>query len=277
MQNSKKSITFARFFIFSCARMRAEGLKIWIIVLIVCLLSPRLIVAQDHYLRLSPTIGYAMDMAADKSWGVAAEVGAGYRLQYKHFIFDVGVGGQYLNLHNQLPNIEEQKPAVDIQNVPYTGLSFWSERNDVAHRILVNMPVMVGGQWNKIYFLVGANMNLHVWGRADEEGLYTYQGQYERYIQPLSSLPQYGFVTDEFYRKNQQVIDFNYDIRVAAEVAYCVNAEKDVAFNKLACYVGLFVEYSVLHLSDFTPLVAGAKLTLLWRMKERKHCMCYNY
>lgn len=246
------------------------------LVLLFGLLSAIASMAQNHYIRLSPSVGFATDFATDKSVGGAAEFGGGYRMDWNHLAADVGVGVQYLNFHNRMPDMHSDPPAFDEQNVPYVGHALWSQRNNVSNRIHINIPVMLGGQWEKIYFLVGAKVNLHVWGNLAEEGLYTYTGEYERYLEPLKDMPQHGFVTDEPYSKNNQSIDFGYDVRVAAEVAYSIYGEANARYNKPSYFVGLFAEYSVLHPSDFYPLVVGAKVTMLWPIKKRKQCMCYE-
>lgn len=217
--------------------------------------------------------GYSRDLLLKNSNGAAVAPEVGFRLKCKHFLFDVGVGGQYMFTNNQVADIFKTLPGTDEEGVDYTGYHTWNHRVTNVNRIQVFVPIMLGGEWKKFNFLVGAKANASVWAVVQEQGLYTLTATYPRYIESFETMPRHGLVTDQPYYNPNQPVEKSIDIRVVAEVNYRVWANNK---RTRACYIGAFAEYGVWHPVDWTPFVVGAKVTFLFWLKGKESCHCYE-
>lgn len=221
----------------------------------------------------SAGIGYANNLSQKESNGVATNVGLGYRLSYRHFLFDVGVGGQYMYTDDKLDDITVTLPGTDEEGVDYMGCHTWNHRIDRVQCAQISVPVVVGGEWNKFNFLLGAKMTVPVWTHSQVGGLYSLEGVYTRYIEPFENMPRHGYVQDQAYKDPVRQGDKSFDLRVVANVNYRV-AKWQYYRRSNVCYVGIFAEYSVWHQQNRTPFVVGAKVTFLGWLKEKDPCHC---
>ena len=223
--------------------------------------------ACQHAFRFSADFSYARDIPVQSN-GFAPGLSIGYRYKYRHFIVDLGVGAQYryrVNKLETLTNIVENE--LDEVGTPYTGHHIWDKRKDQKQNIGVNIPLRFGGEWNKLYFLVGAKFNVDIWGNSKEKGLYTLLADYERYMDPMTDMPLHGFVLDEPYTNDAVSSRLGWDLRVCGEIGY--------KLSKIYS-VGAFVEAGVVSSTDVKPLLIGARLNILLRGKEKRRCMCLD-
>ena len=135
--------------------------------------------------NLSP-IGYA-----SPKWGGGGGGALYYELEYKHFLFRTGFGVDYTVNNNRL-----KVPDYTASIAEYPGMQYHYSfaRYDEQTRYGVGyIPVMLGGNFNRFFFLVGAKIGLlsfggstrpktdaTIWATDDDvidpmEGLYTHQ------------------------------------------------------------------------------------------------------
>ena len=135
--------------------------------------------------NLSP-VGYA------KPWLGGGGGGAlYYELEYKHFLFRTGFGVDYTVNNNRL-NVPDYKAFI----AEYPGMTYhytFNKYNETTHYGVGYVPVMLGGNFDKMFFLVGAKIgvvsfggstlpktDVTIWGTDDDiidpmTGLYTHQ------------------------------------------------------------------------------------------------------
>ena len=264
----------------------------------------------DHYVRVSADFAYARDCATGGLvWdnttptglkeaqaligsgvmergvsgnGLAPGAGAGYRLVHNHFLLDVGVGAEYRQTWlrpNDVTNAYAE--AKDEEGLAYVGHHRWTGRHAVQRHVGLNLPVMVGGEWDEWYFLVGVKGAIDVWGTYSERGLYSLDGTYDRYMDAFNGMPNHGFVTDEPYRTEPVAPAMSMGLRVCAEAGYCVYGASDGRYKKketVKVYVSAFGEYGVLNSKDaYTPFLLGARATVLIPLPKRRECTCSKF
>lgn len=264
--------------------------------------------ADNHYIRLSADfsyvrdfsrVGVAMDMtepiglaqaqsiigsgkmeAITQSNGFAPALGVGYRLAHNHFRLDVGLGAEYRQRYNSpidLTNVYET--GVDEQGFEYMGHHGWTNRTCVMRHVGVNVPVMAGGEWGRFYFLAGVKAAVDMWGTNIEQGNYSLEADYERYMDPFNSMENHGFVTEKPYACDPVAQAMTWNLRACAEVGYCLAGAEQVRGRKSPTrwYIGLFGEYGVIGSAEaYTPLLVGARLTMLLPMPEPRICKCWG-
>ncbi len=255
--------------------------------------------ADGHYIRINADFSYARDMGGasvdmsalslseaqdlvsvgsfetlQRSNGMAPGFGVGYRYIWKHLSVDIGLGAQYRHCWNRPYAIMDiQSPDVDREGYAYLGHNTWEERTQMMQHVGVQLPLMIGAEWDNFYFLVGAKANLDVWGRRAEQGLYSLTGEYDRYVDPFSTMPENGFASEEKYTTDPVNLSIGWDVRVCAELGYRITSI--VTSKAPVWYIGAFAEYGVVTAKDtYNPLLIGARLTVLLPLPTRHVCNC---
>ena len=135
--------------------------------------------------NLSP-VGYA------KPWlGGGGGAALYYELQYKHFLFRTGFGVDYMVNNNRL-NVPDYTATI----AEYPGMKYhytFNKYSETTHYGVGYVPVMLGGNFDRIFFLVGAKIgvvsfggsttpktDVTIWATDDDvidpmTGLYTHQ------------------------------------------------------------------------------------------------------
>ena len=209
--------------------------------------------------------------------GFAPAAGVGYRLVYNHFLLDVGLGAEYRQAWlrpTALTQVYEQ--ATDEQGYAYTGHHSWTARRSVMKHVGLNLPVMLGGEWEKFYFLAGVKLNADIWGRSSEQGYYSLEATYDRYMDPFTDMPNHGYVTNEPYTCDQVVLPMAVQLRACVEAGYCVYGADSGRYRRqksTKVYVSVFGEYSVIGTPDtYMPLLIGARVTALIPLPQKTKC-----
>jgi len=264
----------------------------------------------DHYIRVSGDFSYARDCAhGGIAWdntaqvslqdalavigsgamekgvsgnGFAPALGVGYRLAHNHFLFDVGLGGEYrqtwLKPHDLTNAYARGK---DEEGLIYMGHHQWRERRSVLRHAGLTLPVTIGGEWDEWFFLAGVKGAVDIWGRSEEQGLYTLDGAYDRYMNAFEGMPNHGFVTDEPYRCEPKSQAVSISLRACAEVGYCVYGASDGRYKRkqtVKVYVSAFGEYGVLTSKEaYAPFLLGARVTMLVPLPVKRECTCWKF
>ena len=261
--------------------------------------------AMHHYIRVSADFSYAREFAnggtaidaADAMTynaarsivgsgmtekglsgnGFAPGIGVGYRLVYNHFLFDVGLGAEYRQAWLRPTALTQvYEPAKDEQGYDYTGHHTWTERRCMIKHAGISLPVMLGGEWDKFYFLAGIKLNADIWGRSSEWGNYSLEADYDRYMNSFVDMPNHGYVSNEPYADEPVVLPSAVQLRACAEIGYCVYGAENGRYRKqrsTKVYVSAFGEYSVLGTADtYMPLLIGARVTALIPLPQKTKC-----
>lgn len=193
--------------------------------------------------------------------GPGAGLDITYNLEYGHFLFETGLDFRFLN----------STSAYGFQAIrndltyPGTTYSYWFDNvREMRNMLEFGIPVMLGAQFNRFYFLVGAKVHY---------GLpmgYSQKGLYDIVVNDPSLLEPYGMGIHELNGQTNQPMQFKQpDLSVAAEIGIDLDewlqAQPDkkkakvkpgqrLPFGREHIHyrVGLFAEYGVLNTNN-TP------------------------
>ena len=161
----------------------------WVLLIALMLCSP-MNAKVNSYVGLSLQAGEWSLMPSGSTYspslGVAGGLGFQYELQAgqyaspTRFLFDVGVGATggltaYRQQSNQTVVREEQK---DRQEELFDYVYNVQNRKDKYNDVAVNVPLMVGMQHKRFYFLVGAKVYAHVWTQTKSTAIVETYGHY---------------------------------------------------------------------------------------------------
>ena len=190
------------------------------------------------------------------SLGVAGGLGFQYELQAgqkyspAQFLLDLGVGATYgmtayLKSTDMTVPIEKQ---TDLSGEQFDYIYEIHDRKDKYNNLAVHVPVMIGMQYNRFYFLAGVKVYANVWTKTNTTaGLSTY-GKYE-FFDDFRNMPEYQFFTDE-HKSGGVKTSLNLDVDASFEIGARLGVLTsgmgfDVPKRKVEYRLAAFVDYGL--------------------------------
>ena len=186
-------------------------------------------------------------------------IGVGYEYKYDHFILNAGPEFRLFSSMDKVTfpssyDVTMMAPGY-TQTKHYTFTEKMSE-NHVAGQLMV--PVMVGGTWDKVYFLAGMKIGYSLFGTYNQKSkVSTSITDDSAYDDSWVNMPNHGAVTDEPYRGKGN-ISYGLDIAATAEVGVNINAFLSEGWREVNAArrypwymrVAVFADYGIANLSQ---------------------------
>ena len=295
--------------------MNSKG---WILV-IGCLLIAHNSRAVKHFVTLNAQVGEHSwltktdAVSANSSFGIGGGIGVNYELQQRHFLFSAGLAA---NPSYSVFTLEPYQIAFEGYDTQLDQLFYtykFYDRTDAYTNLSLQVPIMVGGQFDRFYFLVGAKLDLSLFARAKASTLVATTGKYPQYIGAFHDMIEHAFFTDYPVEMRN---NFTFNLNALASVELGVrlgdnykltgfgSKEKSKIQYRIAVYADygllnsipaqpiplystptVFNEadmYSQVQIMDLVhsagrdrvaPLQVGVKFTVLFRVGDPKKCV----
>lgn len=193
------------------------------------------------------------DQTLSNGPGAGLEFGVGYRMYHYHFLFQLGAEAKWGTYRVGSLNESMSLKMVDSQNDPFTMNVKINDRSDKLSMFDLNVPLMVGGEWSHVYFLMGAKFGLNLAGTAVTSALVSTTGTYDRFSEDFEGMPNHQFYSNQELTSQKQTISFRPQVLGTFEVGYRMGAVHngtgaDVPKSKIRYYVAAFAEYGFLNL-----------------------------
>lgn len=178
--------------------------------------------------------------------GGGGSVGAVYQFQYNHFTLETGISGSYLLYNVGVADSLLHYEMIDTKGTQFTYNGYLKNRKDMSKNLSINIPLMLGAEFNYFYALAGAKLSLNLLTRTKQTALLSTTGDYDMYYETLVDMPNHGF---HDFEKEQTTGTMKFkmlDLRVAAEIGTLFYSS-----NRSAKYrIGVFAEYGVLNVRN---------------------------
>lgn len=249
--------------------------------------------------------------------GAGATIGFAYDLQYKHLIFQTGLGAEYgMATFRTQPTIQASVGAIDMDNDYFDYTYEFGQRNDQYMDVAGVIPALLGGQWKRFYFLAGAKLKYHIYTRNSIDAKLNTYGLYPQF-DPFRNMPEYEFVEGYGVTRHYNT-NFNIDVALSGEIGIrlgTVSSETgyDKPDTRTHYRLAFFADYGMLdiHKADtkkmiVTPdtyldgrmlnrvemndilatdgiaskvnnLMVGIKFTCLFQLPEKKNCLMCKF
>lgn len=192
-----------------------------------------------HYIGLDAGAGYSHLFFGDvwkpyrsvakplSGWGVTGSLF--YELEYQHFLLHTGVGVEMVSSRNRLPIGDYSGVVREYPSMVYHySFSNFTERTQYA---VANIPLMVGGNWEKAYFLVGCKFGfLPFGGKTKSESQVQTWATDDDIIDPLYDLSTHDMRTFSIQGEKQAVKYSPFNAMLSAEVG--LNLDKRAWANE---------------------------------------------
>ena len=215
-----------------------------------------------NYISLWGNVGEASllskldNMPTNGSMGVGGGLGVGYELNANHFLFTVGVSANIAHSAFNLSGGESTFDAIDTQGDPLEFIISTNKRKDVYTNTSVQVPLMIGGEFGRFYFLAGAKFDLSVNCATNVKATVRTVGDYTNtlgFIDKFTNMPEHGFYENAEFNAQQGKIKFNPNVMASAEIGWRLGliakgTGYDVPKPKTIYRIALFADYGLLDL-----------------------------
>ena len=228
-------------------------------------------VAASAYTDLSPEVTHFVSLHVDAGYssllhnirgqkpavGANAIFGVDYRLNYNSFVFSVGAEGMYELNANQLDKVDVSIPMLDTEGDLFDMHVKVDKSRDLCHMANVNIPILVGGEWKRFYFLVGPKFALNLYGATSSTALVTTYGEYERYYDDFYDMENHQFVSNRPMSSGMLPMKWNMNIMAHLEVGGRIgHMYKHQQFrlnpDKVRMYLAAYVDFGLLNINSNT-------------------------
>lgn len=219
----------------------------------------RLNADKEHYVTVNANLGYStlLNSIPDQKAipGMDAELGVGYRIFHNDFLFATGLGLSYNLYVNEQKMIDTHIDMLDTEGDPFKMHVYVSHCKDMTHAVNLNLPLLVGGEWGRFYFLVGPKVAYTVFGNTSAKALCTTSGIYERFYDDFYDMPNHKFETEqEIGDEGISKLKWGLNLMAHAEVGWCINRsympkKYNVEPEKITWFVSLYADYGVLNIN----------------------------
>lgn len=231
-------------------------------------------------------------------------LGIGYEWNRERFLLQTGVDFSCLGSNWQVEPFVHEVPMVDSEGDAFTGRFHFNENRDINTLGYLNIPLLVGGQFGRFYFLAGGKAGLNLFGTSRVENVVNATAVYDEFIGEFEDMPNHGL--------SEQLAEADYAVQMGVNVA--VSAELGWTWlpapekkSQWIYRLGFVVDYGVLNVlpggaseemvlalsdapyrpvlnslartSQFAgsavhPFFVGVKFTALFNFKHRWDCHC---
>ena len=217
----------------------------------------RLTADKAHFISLHGDLGYSalLHNIPDRapSAGLNANLGVDYRLFYNNFLFSAGVEGMYQLNSNPLDAMDLSLPMLDTEGEPFQMHVLVDESNDLSHMLNLNIPLLVGGEWGRFYFLVGPKASVNLYGAASSNAEFTTYGEYDRMYDDFYDMPNHQFQSGHTMQSGLLPMKWNVNIMAHLEVGGRLgHMFRYKAFrldpDRVRMYLAAYVDFGILNL-----------------------------
>lgn len=152
-------------------------------------------------------------------------IGVGYFMRHKSkFEFRTGLEFMFLNSSTVMQSVQREgdfrytHPGTDVMmkyHMDFMDPQSSKRYTEQQNRFSVGLPVMFGAQFSRYYFLVGAKVNMGVWGGYSMRSPLTTYLEDPTLIDDLTNMPNHTLQTTEV--RNSGSLKFGLDVTGSAE------------------------------------------------------------
>ncbi len=219
----------------------------------------RLNAELEHYLTLNGNLGFASLLNSIEgqpvSPGMDTELGIGYRVFYNDFVFATNIALSYNLYSSSHRMVNTHIDMLDTEGDPFKMHVYVNNGKDLTHALNLNLPLLVGGEWGRFYFLVGPKFAYNVYGTVNTTADCTTSGVYERFYEDFYNMPNHQF------RNEQQItteetpkLKWNFNLMAHAEIGWSINTgylQKKINNEpqKITWFASLYADYGLLNIN----------------------------
>lgn len=224
-------------------------------------------VGMSAFTRLSPESAQFLSLHGDLGYsallntipgqqhapGLNTNIGLDYRLFHNNFLFSVGIEGMYDLNANMLDEHDESLLMRDTEGDVFNMHVHVDKSRDLSHMVNLNIPLLLGGEWGRFYFLAGPKFSVNLYGSTSSVAQFTTYGEYDRYYDDFYDMPNHQFVTGQQMGSATMPLKWNFNIMAHLEIGGRIShmyQHKQFRLNpdKIRMYLAFYADFGILNL-----------------------------
>ena len=156
------------------------------------------------------------------------------------FLFNTGVGVSFRQYTFNAKATDIAMPhSFDSDGYEFTFIYQLDKRTDQYMRLGAVVPLMVGAEFNRFYFAVGAKVNISLWGQVNTQLAVSSYGDYPQFLDPFTSMPEHQFFDSRDIQRKQKV-SLKSELDASAEIGFILRGS-----SPLEVRLSLFADYGI--------------------------------
>ncbi len=199
--------------------------------------------------------GYAGLLHSDQQMkfvgGGGGLLGFQYEYQYKKLLLNVGPEFRVFSSRDNLLYADPYSVALTADGYPQTKHYRFFDLHETQTVGQIMLPIMLGGSFDKVYFLAGAKVGYTVLGNYNQDGMLTTSITDDWAYDEWYDMPSHGLQTAAYAAKGKNA--FGFDMTLSAEVGVNIDKLMSDAWQKknekrarpLRMRASVFVDYGL--------------------------------
>ena len=217
----------------------------------------RLTPETRHFVSVHGDLGYSAllhNISGRKpSAGMNTNIGLDYRIFHNNFLFSCGAEAMYQLSSNKMDDLDVSILMMDTEGDPFNMHVLMDKSRDLSHMVNVNIPLLIGGEWNRFYFMVGPKFSINLYGATSSRAQYTTYGEYESYYDDFYDMPNHQFESGRTVSSGTLPLKWNFNILAHVEIGCRLGhftTHKVYRRNpeKTRMYLAAYMDFGVLNL-----------------------------
>lgn len=210
-----------------------------------------------HFVSFDAGLGYSSLLndsnVVAQGNGASAYLGVGYRLLYNNFLFSMGLEAQYLYNAYSMDSAKMVLQMLDTEADAFKLNVDATQGDDWVHAVNLSVPVLLGMEYRRFYFLVGPKFSFNMWNQMQAQAQMVTTATYDQYIDDFANMPNHE-LGNYVLESERAHANWTVDIIAHAEIGYrfgdvSFETGADIPKPKQRFYVALFVDYGLLNLN----------------------------
>lgn len=210
-----------------------------------------------HFVTTHADLGYSALLHDIQGYqpasGLNLNMGADYRVFYNDFIFSFGAEFLYELHANRINSLDLYLPMMDTEGELFDMHVQVDKARDLTHMINLNIPILLGGEWKRFYFMVGPKMSINLYGATSSGAHFTTSGEYERPYDPFFDMPNHQFESGQYMGSGTLPLKWNFQLMAHAELG--VRIDKTTFYqvfrrnpDKKRMYLAAYLDFGLLNI-----------------------------
>lgn len=172
--------------------------------------------------------------------GAGGMLGVGYQWQKKLFAINTGLEISFQHRSLSISDAEVSQTMLDTERMPFLYRGWIKDRSDNMNMLDINIPLLAGVQGKAAYFLAGLKLSINGYTWCQQSALFSTDGLYDRFYDPLVNMPNHGFHDYQSTSTNHSGW-LGAELMASAEVGILIPTKKENTKIRL----GLFADYGL--------------------------------
>lgn len=236
-------------------------------------------ISAQHYLTTDIHAGYSRLLPMPSS-GVTGGLGVGYGYRYRHLLLHAGLEADYGYMSATGESYIEHTRTQDSEQQSFLLHADYAPQRQQSGQLTVGLPIQLGAQVKRFYFLLGVRPGMRAWGQAHTSGLVTLSATYDEFWEDFADMPNHGLTTRS-YDSPRYALSHAMMLSALGEVGVILGSQYERVSRRHVLpqmRLAAYVDYRVWSAAEPQPagLTVGLRASVYLAFPKQEKCRCMD-